>query len=264
MKAAYLLVDLAAAAFPLAFCFSSRFGFGADWKKAWAAVALSAIPFLAWDMAFTRAGIWSFNPRYLLGPGFFNLPMEEALFFFCIPFSCLFIYRRFRDRAALGAQGSARASAPGRLKTAPPPPRPRDVLATGFWSALAAGLFCLALAQHDRPYTLAVGAAGCLTASILAVCAPWYGRALMAALAVQYIPFLIVNGILTALPVVVYRPDGILGLRLGSIPVEDAIYAFVLLALPVALFEILASRRARAFRTSGRRAVRAPQNALIL
>ena len=84
------------------------------------------------------------------------------------------------------------------------------------------------------------------------------------ALAVQYVPFLIVNGILTALPVVIYRPDGILGLRIGTIPVEDAIYAFVLLALPVALFETLSSRKARAFRAAGRRAMRAPQNALIL
>jgi lycopene cyclase domain-containing protein len=264
MKAAYLLVDLAASAFPVAFSFSSRYGFGADWKKAWAAVVLSALPFLAWDMAFTRAGVWGFNPRYVLGPGFFNLPFEEALFFLCIPFSCLFIYRQFRVRGFPDVQGSARGSASSSARLKPGPPRPRDVLATGFWSALALGLFFLALAQHGRPYTFAAGAAGSLTAAILAAAAPWYGRALMAALAVQYVPFLIVNGILTALPVVVYRPDAILGLRLWSIPVEDAVYAFVLLALPVALFEILASRRARAFRVAGRRAMRAPRNALIL
>ena len=119
MKAAYLMVDLAAVAFPLAFSFSSRYGFGADWKKAWAAVILSAIPFLAWDMAFTRAGIWSFNPRYVLGPGFFNLPFEEALFFLCIPFSCLFIYRRFRYL---------------------PAPGPRDPIAYGILVDLGLGL----------------------------------------------------------------------------------------------------------------------------
>jgi lycopene cyclase domain-containing protein len=267
MKAAYLLVDLSAVAFPMAFGFSSRYGFGADWKKAWAAVAISAIPFLAWDMAFTRAGVWGFNSRYLLGAGFFNLPFEEALFFLCIPFSCLFIYRQFRFRPFHGAggvpddPGSARSAA-GRQ--APDLALPRDPLATGIWSVLAFGLFLMAVANHGRPYTFAAAAAGSLAGALLAAVAPWYGRALMAALAVQYVPFLIVNGILTALPVVVYRQDAILGLRLGSIPVEDIVYAFVLLVLPVALFEFLTSRRARAFRIAGRRAMRAPQNAMIL
>jgi hypothetical protein len=45
--------------------------------------------------------------------------------------------------------------------------------------------------------------------------------------------------------------------------VEDAIYAFVLLALPVALFEALASRPARALPSTGRRAVLTPHKATL-
>ena len=55
MKAAYLLIDAASVAFPLAFSFSARFGFGRAWPRAWAAVLLSALPFAAWDIAFARA-----------------------------------------------------------------------------------------------------------------------------------------------------------------------------------------------------------------
>ncbi len=55
-------------------------------------IFLSSIYFLVWDVFATFYGHWSFNPDYILGFYIFNLPMEEVLFFFIIPFCCLFVW----------------------------------------------------------------------------------------------------------------------------------------------------------------------------
>lgn len=232
MKAVYLLIDAASLAFPLAVSGSVRFGFGRAWPLAWAAVGLAALPFGLWDIAFARAGVWDFNPRYVLGPAAFGLPLEEWLFFLAIPFACLFIYRQFAG--APGAAGGA--SRPARAK-----PGRRFVFA---FACLGLVFASLALSHSDRVYTLSAGLAAAVAAAALAWGRPRYARPFLLALAVQYVPFLIVNGLLTALPVVRYRADAILGPRLLSIPVEDAAFAFVMFVLPVAIYEALSARKA--------------------
>jgi lycopene cyclase domain-containing protein len=232
MKAAYLLIDAASLAFPLAFSGSVRFGFGRAWPLAWAAVGLAAIPFGLWDIAFARAGVWDFNPRYVLGPAAFGLPLEEWLFFLAIPFACLFIYRQFA--------GAADAAGPGSFRSSRARPGRRFVLA---FACLAVAFASLALSHSDRLYTLSAGLAAAVAAAALAWGRPRYARPFVLALAVQYVPFLIVNGLLTGLPVVRYRADAILGPRLLSIPVEDAAFAFVMFVLPVAIYEALSARK---------------------
>lgn len=50
------------------------------------AVLPAAAVFLVWDVLAVVNGVWSYNPRYLLGPRLpFGLPLEEALFFLVIP-----------------------------------------------------------------------------------------------------------------------------------------------------------------------------------
>ncbi len=55
--------------------------------------------------------------------------------------------------------------------------------------------------------------------------------------AVSIIPFLLVNGFLTALPVITYNPEEIMGIRIGSIPLEDLFYSFTMLLLITSLYE---------------------------
>ena len=55
-------------------------------------------------------------------------------------------------------------------------------------------------------------------------------------IAITYVPFLISNGVLTAVPVVTYRPEAVTGLRVGSIPVEDFLYSFTMLTLEWAAY----------------------------
>ena len=58
---------------------------------------------------------------------------------------------------------------------------------------------------------------------------------------IGYIPFVLVNGVLTGAftqaPVVVYNPDEYLGLRLVSIPLDDFAYNFLLEAMVITLYE---------------------------
>jgi lycopene cyclase domain-containing protein len=75
-----------------------------------------------------------------------------------------------------------------------------------------------------------------LLSSLLLVRAPW-STTFWAMYLLHLVPFFIVNGVLTALPVVEYAPFGITGVRLGTIPVEDTLYSFVLLILNVYFYE---------------------------
>lgn len=50
------------------------------------ALLLPFVVFVAWDMAATAEGVWSFEPRWTLGvtlPG--GMAIEELLFFFVVP-----------------------------------------------------------------------------------------------------------------------------------------------------------------------------------
>jgi lycopene cyclase domain-containing protein len=54
------------------------------------AVLPPAALFLAWDVLAIAGGVWSYDPRYLVGLRLpFGLPVEEALFFLVIPLCAL-------------------------------------------------------------------------------------------------------------------------------------------------------------------------------
>lgn len=47
-------------------------------------------------------------------------------------------------------------------------------------------------------------------------------------IALSLIGFIAVNMILTGIPIVIYNPEAILGIRIGSIPIEDFCYFFIM------------------------------------
>jgi lycopene cyclase domain-containing protein len=57
-------------------------------------------------------------------------------------------------------------------------------------------------------------------------------------LAICYVPFLIINTVLTALPVVEYNSKAIWGLRFGTIPLEDFFYNYAMLSFYLLVYRI--------------------------
>lgn len=221
MNYLYLLVDLGAISVPFAFSFHPKIRFAATWNRAWPAILLSALPFLAWDMIFTEKGVWGFNPEYTIGAHVINLPVEEVLFFICIPYACLFTY------SVLGKLSGFSLSPKAELPV------------TAF---LCVMLIAVAVTWFDHRYTFITGLTGAVLLLFLKafVHPSWLGRFYLVYLVLLF-PFCIVNGILTGTgldaPVVWYNAADILGVRISTIPVEDVFYGMTLILLNVAIYE---------------------------
>jgi lycopene cyclase domain-containing protein len=214
------MIDLAAISIPFLFSFHPKLRFYTQWKTAFAAMLCVALFFLFWDAIYTQLGVWGFNSRYILGAKVANLPVEEVLFFFCIPYSCLFTYH------ALGLFS---------IKKLPPQ-------ATKTVSyALILVLLTVGLAHYNKLYT---SFTFLFTAVLLFFLQKRNAQILSSfyRMYVLILPFFFAtNGILTGsfIPeeVVWYNPAENMGIRLGTIPIEDTIYGMLMLLLNVLLFE---------------------------
>lgn len=65
--------------------------------------------FIPWDVWFTHLGIWGFNTGHLVGISLLGLPLEEWLFFICIPYACVYTYHCFRALGVKDHSGRPRA-----------------------------------------------------------------------------------------------------------------------------------------------------------
>jgi lycopene cyclase domain-containing protein len=224
----YLLIDFASVVFPFAFSFYPKANFSKKWKFLVPALFTGAIPFLAWDIWFTDLGVWGFNPNYLCGLYFFNLPVEEVLFFFCIPYACVFTYEAVNYLSGKKFIFSQ--------------------VQNFITDVLIFGLLITATLNHNHWYTSVTffSTAGFLILLRRIWDAEFLGRFYFAFLFIL-IPFFLVNGILTGTgidsPVVWYNNAENLGLRMGSIPVEDTFYGMLLLLINVSVFEFLQKRK---------------------
>jgi lycopene cyclase domain-containing protein len=223
VKYTYLIINVLTIIFPALLSFDKRVAFAKSWKFVWPGMAITGLLFLFWDVLFTIHGVWSFNDKYIIGIRFYGLPLEEILFFLTVPFSCIFIY------ACLNYYVKWQ---PGNIVT-------RMV------SNLLIGLSIALLAlNYTRLYTA-------VTFGLLAVLlvllmyyfkVKWLNRFYMAFI-VSLIPFYIVNGVLTAWPIVLYNDAQNMGIRVGTIPFEDHFYSMALLLMNVGFFEYFKTRK---------------------
>ena len=220
MKLLYGLIDLFALAIHLAFSFHPKIKFYTTWKPLFKAIALVAILFLTFDSLFTSWGVWNFNPRYLTGIHLFNLPLEEILFFVCIPYACLFTY--FCINTFFDIRWN---------------PKLENILCLG----LSLILLIVGLIFRQKIYTsttLISTGLSCLLIKF-AYRVDWFGKS-VTVFGLLLIPFFLVNGILTGTgltePVVQYNNDQNLGIRVFTIPVEDFFYGFELFLLNLFFF----------------------------
>jgi lycopene cyclase domain-containing protein len=91
-KYTYLIIDFVSVLFPFLLSFDKKVAFYKTWNRLFPAIFIVGVFFVVWDIAFTNLQVWSFNAKYIVGIKFFNLPIEEYLFFLCVPYSCVFIY----------------------------------------------------------------------------------------------------------------------------------------------------------------------------
>jgi lycopene cyclase domain-containing protein len=227
LKYLYLLIDLGAISLPFLFSFHPKANFSKKWKYLWPAIILPAIFFLIWDQFFTAMGIWGFNPDYIMGIYLFDLPIEEILFFICIPYACVFTYE------AVGY-----FSKRDHLKSF------TNVI-TGL---LILVLLILSVTNTHRWYTFITFLLCALFLIYLHFIAkPTYLGKFYISYLFILIPFVLVNGVLTGTglesPVVWYNNAENLGIRLGTIPVEDTMYGMLLILMNVSIFETLQSKQ---------------------
>lgn len=217
MKSLYLILDLGSLIVPLIFSFHPSIKFYKEWKTTIPALFISAILFVLWDIKFTEIGVWGFNADYLIGIDFYNLPLEELLFFICIPYACLFThfcFKKFLFKQDVSKQ-----------KT--------QIITVVFFILL----FSCSIIFIEQNYTFFNFVIGSILLIISFFANPKeLGRFYLSFLFIL-IPFFIVNGILTGSlltePVVWYNNNEIIGLRLGTIPAEDIVYAFNMLIFPL-------------------------------
>ncbi len=173
----YLLVNLLTVIVCFIFSFHRQINFHKHFGSYLKACSLVAIPFIAWDIWFTRSGVWWFNTDYTVNVMLSALPLEEWLFFFCIPFSCVFTYYCLDKFFNLNPAGKWNGSI--------------------VWVVTSAGILAILL-YSDRTYTLVTAVAAILTVLFLhyAIRASWIGK-----LTLTYIillpGFFLVNGVLT-------------------------------------------------------------------
>lgn len=233
MISLYLIVNFASFIVPFLFSFHPKLLFYKRWGYAWPAIILTAILFIIWDEYFTRLGIWGFNPSYLSGYEIFNLPVEEVLFFICIPYACLFTYHCFGILI--------RKNHFYRYE--------KTITIILLTFLVVAALIC-----YSRLYTVVTFTALALFLAFarFIVKAPWLSRFYFSYL-VLLLPFTIVNGILTGTglqdPVVWYNNSEIIGYRILTIPVEDVFYGMLLILMVVHIYEWLRKRDGEDFGT---------------
>ncbi len=217
----YLVLNIASFIVPFVYSFEKKMRFIKWWKSVFLSIFIVAFFFLVWDVFFTKMGVWGFNPEYHVNFTILGLPLEEILFFICIPYASIFTHY------AVGYF------------------YPNLQLSKKVTNYITIILFLISVIvlifNTDKWYTFInlLVFAGLLIYAFVTkntILQKFYITFL-----VILIPFFIVNGILTGSfihqEVVWYDNAENLGIRLFTIPIEDAFYAFSMLFANLILIE---------------------------
>jgi lycopene cyclase domain-containing protein len=207
----YLYLHLFAFIPVLALSFDKKVAYYKTWKHLLPALLIVAVIFWVWDIIKTYYQVWGFNPKYytLL---FINLPIEEWFFFITFPFCSVFIFECIEAYF------------------------PKDILKS--WDTplsifFSLGCLFVGFFNWGHSYT----ATTWIPAGLFAL---WhfitfdnhYRTRFYKSFFIMLIPFYLVNSVLTGSlthePIVVYNPEEYLGIRLGTVPLDDFAYNFLL------------------------------------
>lgn len=206
----YLLINIFTVAIPILMSFERKIKFYRYYPQVFLSILIVGIPFLIWDVIATIRNDWSFNSKYIIGIKLFYLPIEEILFFITIPFASLFLYETAKTYL------------------------PNSKIKFSKTSSLIISIivFLISFIFINKYYTFTV----LIFFSIFFLINSFKSEILLSSniywiwIAFTFIPFLIVNYLLTSLPIVSYSSKAILGIRFITIPIEDFLYSFSLLS----------------------------------
>jgi len=215
----YFFLNIVSLVIPLLYSFESRMKYIKRWKVVFSAILITAVFFIVWDIIFTKIGVWSFNPRYHSGIEFFHLPIEEWLFFICIPYASIFIHFAFHYFC--------------------PKVSLTDKTVKTIYVVLMVVLLPTIFINYDKLYTAINYSVLVVLLTYTVFKVPHILNTFLITFIIILIPFALVNGILTGSfidePVVMYNNAENLGIRLGTIPIEDIGYAFSMLLMTLIL-----------------------------
>ena len=199
-------------------------GFLSKLKYLFPAMLFSGAIFILWDIRFAELGIWDFNPEFFLGISIQKLPIEEWLFFFVIPFFSVYIYEILKERGMTFS-------------------RPNFFVVISL--ALLVLFAFMAYSYRRNLYTF-------FTFFLLSI---YFGYTIFRnnfkknyavfylSFLLALIPFLILRGVLVALPVMSFNGEHIMNVRIFSMPVEDLGYFFLLHLMNITIFEYLSVKQ---------------------
>lgn len=227
----YIFINLSTFFFPFLLSFDRKVHFYKKWKYLFPSILIVGTFFIIWDIYFTFLGVWGFNSTYY-ATKILSLPVGEWLFFFTVPYACIFIYECWIAYF------------------------PKDYLAV-FDKKISYTLTILFLAiglynafQVYSSWTFLL--AGSFMLFHIQYISNTYRTRFYIAYLLSLIPFILVNGILTGAvtkaPVVLYNNDhnlmAWLGTRFITIPFDDFIYSFLLLIMTITIYEALKKKKA--------------------
>lgn len=219
---AYFLILFFSIAGPLALSFDRKVRFYKKWRFLLPATLLPALLYILWDIYFVSKEVWSFNDKYITGIKLFNLPIEEVTFFLIIPYCSIFIY----ECTCIYFTNCKNKKA-----------------GDTFLKVLAIVLMIAGIIFYDKYYTSWTFVFNSVFIGIIYCFRSYFKEFDAGSFVVAYlftlIPFLIVNGLLTALPVVIYNNNENTGIRIYSIPFEDVFYGMLLVLFNIVIYEKL-------------------------
>ena len=225
----YLTLDILILIFPLLFSFKWVFPYYKNYKPLFASILIVGGAYILWDILVTLRGDWWFNHEYLIGLEFI-IPLEEALFFVVVPYSCIFIYENLQYFS------------------------PDTELKFNKWIyyAIAILLAITAIIFYHQEYTVL---ALLSVTTFLLIAATWFpdllqSRNYWAYILISFGAFIIFNYLLTSIPIVLYNPVAIWGGtvdqiwygRFITIPFEDFFYNFSMLSFYLLVYRYFKKR----------------------
>jgi len=206
----YLTINILIIIFPLLFSFEKRIRFYRNFKPLFLSILIVGSSYVIWDAVATYRGDWWFNHDYVMDFEILGLPLEEVLFFITAPYSCIFIYEAllyfFKDKKL-------------------------DINVRIFLIPFV--LFIVTGAMFYTQYYTSTVLLSCALFFLLAVFIfPQIlrSRIYWLYITIVFIPFFVMNYLLTSIPIVRYNSDAIWNVRITTIPVEDFFYNFAMLS----------------------------------